>query len=375
MFFLRSRLAEGNVMQRLSLVWISVLCLSLSAAAQQGDAGATPKLQTHPSLPTSQEEDRTIKFDVVVTDKAGASVPGLQQQDFTVLDNKRPANILSFQAERGAALTPDAETQIVLILDEVNTVYQRVTFERDEVKQFLGQNGGKLAHPVTLVFFSDLGTQIQAVPSSDGNQLIAALDKHRNALRTITRSTGFYGAEDRLKLSLTMLTELAENEQTKPGRKMVIWISPGWPLFSGPNINLSSKQMQAIFNSLVQYSTLMGRARMTLYSVDPLGLADSGGLRTTYYQEFLKGVTGPNQAQMANLSLQVLATRSGGKVLFGNNSIVDGIERCIADLDAFYTLSIAAAPADHANEYHGLEVKVGTRGLTARTRAAYYAQP
>jgi hypothetical protein len=45
--------------------------------------------------------DGKIHLDVVVTPKSGAPVNGLQQQDFTILDNKVPQTILAFQAVRG----------------------------------------------------------------------------------------------------------------------------------------------------------------------------------------------------------------------------------------------------------------------------------
>jgi VWFA-related protein len=226
-----------------------------------------------------------------------------------------------------------------------------------------------------MVYFSDDGTQIQDKPSSDGNGLIADFDQHETGLRSIRRSTGVYGAEERLQLSLKTLSELAAHEATKPGRKLVIWISPGWPILSGPRIELSSKEQQRIFSSVVNTSTALRQARITLYSVDPLGLADAAGLRTTYYEEFLKGLAKPNDAQIGNLALQVLATHSGGLAIYGSNSVVDGIDRCVADASAFYVLTIEAKPADRANEYHGLDVKVGVAGLTARTRTGYYAQP
>lgn len=365
-----------------SRAWMFLFCLSLPVFAQQSTPEAaapavspTPAKTVLPGLVPREIANGKIKLDVVVTDHSGKPVSGLQQQDFTILDNKQASPILSFKAENGAALTVDAVTEIIMVIDQVNTAYERVTYERDEVKKFFAQNGGKLEHPVSLVFFSDLGTQIQSVPTRDGNALIASLDKNENSLRTIRRSTGFYGAEDRLQLSLNTLTALATSEQAKPGRKMVIWISPGWPLLSGPRIDLSSREAQGIFNSVVHLSTALRQARITLYSVDPLGLADSGGLRTSYYKEFLKGLTGPNQSQIGNLGLQVLATQSGGKVLYGNNSIVSGVESCVRDLDAFYVLTVNAATADRGNEYHGLLVKVGTPGLEARTRTGYYAQP
>jgi VWFA-related protein len=315
--------------------------------------------------------DQRIDLDVVVTDKSGKVIPGLQQQDFRIFDNKRPSNILSFQALNGTS----APVEIILVIDQVNTAFDRVAFERDEIKRFLSRNGGRLAYPVSLVFFSDDGTQIQNGSSQDGNALAASIDQNQNSLRTVRRSAGFYGAGERLQLSLKTLSSLTTVEGTKPGRKMIIWISPGWPLLSGPNVELGPNDARGIFSSIVSISTALRQAGITLYSVDPLGLADAGGTRTTFYEEFLKGVTGPNRVDLGDLALQVIATQSGGLVTYGSNSIVGGLDRCIADLSAYYVLTMEAAPADKANEYHELQIKVATPGLTARTRTGYYAQP
>ena len=87
-----------------------------------------------------------------------------------------------------------------------------------------------------------------------------------------------------------MLTSLVDYESKQPGRKLVIWFSPGWPLLSGPNIEHTHKDEEGFFNSIVAASNEMRRANITLYSIDPLGLADAGGVRISYYEEFLKGV-------------------------------------------------------------------------------------
>jgi VWFA-related protein len=364
---------EG-VMRTLSWAWLLLLCLPFSALAQQDAPVASPQLQSGEAKPASNPA-RQIRLDVVVTDKSKKVVSGLQQQDFTVLDSKQPATVLSFQAESVAAKTPDSAVEIVLVVDEVNTTFQRVAYVRAEVKKFLLQNEGKLAHPVSLAFFSDSGTQIQTIPALDGNALSAAFDQHETALRSITRGSGFYGAEDRTRLSLDALEEIAAKEATRPGRKLVLWVSPGWPLLSGPRSDLSQKQEQGVFNSAVRISAALREARVTLYSIDPLGTADAGGLRTSYYQEFVKGLRKPGDAQIGDLALQVIATQSGGLVFYGNNDIANWINRCVADADAFYILTIPAAPADRANDYHDIEVKTATPGLTVRTRTGYYAQP
>jgi VWFA-related protein len=316
---------------------------------------------------------RQMTLDVVVTDKSGKPVPGLQQQDFTLLDNKQPQQILSFAAVQGAKADPPVE--VILLLDEVNTSFTSVSFERQQIEKFLKHDGGELPRPFSLVVFTDKGTSIGNAATQDGNALAAAVNENQPALRSITRSQGFYGADDRVGLSLSTLEQLATYEATRPGRKLVIWISPGWPLLTGPRIELSSKDQQRIFSNIVAMSDNLRRARMTIYSIDPLGTADAGGLRTFYYEEYIKGVKKPSQVQMADLALQVLATQTGGRVLNSNNDVAAEIEKCVEDASGFYVLTFEGLKGDGANEYHALEIKLDKPGLKALTRTGYYAQP
>ena len=323
----------------------------------------------------AQTADRNITLDVVVSDKAGKPVSGLQEQEFTLLDNKQPQKILSFRAIEGVTATPDPPVEVILLTDEVNTSFQNVARERYQIEKFLGQNGGQLAWPVSLVFFSDSGTKMGTAATRDGKTLIAALNANQNVLRTSRRSQGFYGADDRLQLSLRALQQLTEYERTRPGRKLLVWISPGWAYLSGPNVQLSSKDQQGIFNTVVGLANGLRQARITLFSVDPLGTADAVGVRTTYYESFLKGVKKADKVQIGNLSLQVLADQSGGLVLNGSNDAAGEIAKCVADASAYYELAFAGLPGDGPNEYHALEVKVDKPGLKTRTHYGYYAQP
>jgi hypothetical protein len=50
--------------------------------------------------------DRHIVLDMVVTDKSGKPVAGLQQQDFTLLDNKQPRKIDYLRPSKEARLRP-----------------------------------------------------------------------------------------------------------------------------------------------------------------------------------------------------------------------------------------------------------------------------
>jgi VWFA-related protein len=367
-----------NVSCRTGVFFLCLLWSSTAAFAQP--PGNSPPVTGEVQAAPSPDAANRLMLDVVVTDKSGKPVGGLEQRDFTVLDNGHPQEILSFQAAGSGTVSSNVQStdpaaRIILLVDEVNTNFDRVAYERDQIKRFLLQNEGKLAYPLSLAFFSDAGTQIQDGASRDGNALLAIFEKHETALRTNRRSEGFYGAVDRFQLSLSTLNSLVAKVGGQPGRKIVVWISPGWPILSGPNVQLDAKMLQSLFSSIVSISTALRNARMTIYSIDPLGLADAAGLRATFYEEFLKPVTAAKRSQAGNLALQVIALQSGGLALRASNDITGQIDHCLADVTSYYTLTVDKAPTDQPNAFHAVTVKIATPGLTARTRVGYYAQP
>jgi VWFA-related protein len=358
-----------NVLSRAGTFLLCVSSFALQVSAQQPTGPA--------SLPAAKTP---LTLDVVVTDHAGKAVKGLTEKDFTVLTNGHPQDILSFQASGGGVATTNVQSagppvRTILLVDEVNTNFSRVAYEREQIKIFLLQNGGVLDRPVSMAFFSDKGTEIQNNPSRDGNALLASFDQHETGLRSISRSQGFYGAVEKFQLSLTTLQSLTAKEAQLPGRKIVIWISPGWPLLSGPRVELGAKDEARLFASIVAVSNALREARMTVYSVNPEGAEAAGGAQNFYYKEFLKPVTSAKTVVPANLALQVLAVQTGGLALTASNDIAGQIRQCVADADTFYTLTVDPTAADRPNEFHAIEVKVATPGLTARTRNGYYAQP
>ncbi|HTZ47548.1 MAG TPA: VWA domain-containing protein [Verrucomicrobiae bacterium] len=363
------------------LLFPFLLLLVFAASAQDSSAPpASPPQALAPAKPAPPAapvgSDRQITLDVQVTDKSGAPVLGLRQEDFALLDDGQPQTLTAFQAVN--ARTPSTNNppvEVILLVDNVNVGPQAVAYERNEVKQYLLRNGGELEQPLSLIFFNDTNTQLQNAPSQDGKALAALYDKYETGLRFINRSQGFYGAEDRLDLSLQALSSIASYAQPRPGRKLVVWISPGWPLLSGPNVQLSKRDQQGIFNSIVSLSAGLRLAGITLYAIDPLGLTDAGGSWISYYKEFLKGVPSPSRAQIGNLGLQVLAVQTGGEAFNSSNDLAGYIGKCVRDANSYYVLSFNAPPADKPNEYHSLVVKVDKPGVTARTRTGYYAQP
>jgi VWFA-related protein len=320
--------------------------------------------------PGQKSGPRPVTLDVVVTDKAGKPVSGLLEQDFTVLDNKRPQKLSSFRAVEGAAA--DLPVKLILVIDQINDSFVNVSKEREQVAQFLRANGGKLPLPTSLVFISDTGTPTETVASLDGNAVAARLAKDRNSQRA-SQAEMENAAYERLTMSMHVLEQLVQAEAGRPGRKLVVWISPGWSLLSSQDVNLTDKVRQQVFHYMVEFSTNLRLTGMTLYNVDPLRTADSS--TSFLYREFLKGANSSKQVQYGNVALQVIATQSGGQVLSTSNDLVAEIAKCVADAQAFYVLEFPGVSADAATEYHAIDVKLDKPGLAARTNFGYYALP
>jgi VWFA-related protein len=336
-----------------------VLISVLSAAA----------LSAQQNVPPTGASSSRINLDVVVTAKSGPPVANLQQQDFTLFDNKTLQPITSFQA-RDSSHDP---IHVIILIDAVNSTYQNIAWDREEIGKFLRANGGHLSQPTSLALFTDGGTQVEKGFLTDGNELATALDNFAIGLRNVRRSSQWQ-ASDRFQLSMNALNELAEHEGSLPGRKMIFWVSPGWPLLSGPGVHLDGKQQNQLFSKIVGLSTQLRQNRITLYSIDPLGASEGVG-RNFYYRDFLKGVSKPGQVSVGDLSLQVLATQTGGLALTSSNDIVAQLQMCYADTEAYYELSFDPVPGDRRDDYHSLIVQVAKPGLTARTRTGYYSQP
>ncbi|MDE3187873.1 MAG: VWA domain-containing protein, partial [Acidobacteriota bacterium] len=181
---------------------------------------------------------------------------------------------------------------------------------------------------------------------------------------------------ERLQLSLKQLGTIAVNEGRKPGRKQLIWIGPGWPMLeSAANDYYSERDQRLYFRSIVDLSTWLREARMTLYSVQPADMNADTPRRDFVYQTYLKGVRSAREADTGNLALKVLVTQTGGLILGPDNDLAGQLNRCVADANAFYTISFDPPKAAYADEYQALKLTVNRPGLTVRTNASYYNQP
>jgi VWFA-related protein len=343
--------------------------------AQQPGSGDPVLTHRPPPKPKSLVIPKgRIELDVMVDDATGKTVPGLQPWDFKILDNGQPRKVMSFRAFNHAEVMPDPPVEVLLVIDMVNLPFQHVAFTRQEIERFLKENDGHLKQPVTLLLLTDAGLRVQPRPSVDGNALLSVVQQIKGGVRSIDSAMGGEGLVERFERCAHQMAAIAENEAVKPGRKLLIWVGPGWPMLIRPELGYYSKRdQQRNFDGIVELSTRLREARMVVYSVAPnIGADTTFNIR---YRDYLKPAKSPRESDPGDLSLKVLATQTGGKILGPSNDIVSQIDKCIEDANDFYRISFDPPVAEHDDEYHDLKVMVNKPDVTVRTNSGFYNEP
>jgi len=353
------------------------LCAQMSASSARHAAEAANQLSQRP-VGVPDDGDGLIQINVAVANKSGEPVAGLEQKDFTLLDNNRPQKILSYHAFDGNSVKSELPVEVVLLIDTVGVSPKLASEQRQGVEGFLRQNGGHLAQPTSLFRLSDTGLWMLGQPSNDGNALAAeVLDPNKPLL--IRGAREGMSADPPSLVALKALGAVAILERQKPGRKSLIWIGSRSGTGSARRFD-GAMDGQHLFDAIVWFSTLLREAQITLYSVSE-GKADSG---TLHDGSSLEGVRSSRQANFRSLDRNVLALQSGGRVLgYGDDSpnqtaissLIAQIENCVEEARGFYTMSFDPEVAAHASEYHELKVLVAKPGLEVRTNSGYYDQP
>jgi VWFA-related protein len=332
-----------------------------------------------------------IHLDVAATDREGKPFSGLAAKDFTLLDNGVPQKIVSFATSNEATDENERLTEVVLVLDEVNLSPVQFELVKDESIKYLRQNGGHLAQPASIYWFTTFGLYASAQPTTDGNALaddVAHNRSHRVLWQLppyrdlhVTPEAERYRQWDR---ALQTLYCIAIERRNKPGRKVLVWMGFGWPprgpLERGdkaPSMGSWQISSSTPFTSLVELSTRIREARMVISQVtawaDPV-------VSNFDYTHYLSGVRTPSDLKKPedappHFALPVLAIQSGGLVLDASHGTMRGIEHCVEDASAFYTVSFDPPHAAQPDEYHNLKLQIGAIGFSARTNTGYYNQP
>ena len=335
----------------------------LSPAAQPS---AAPQLSQPGSTQPTAPSSRAMHLSLTLTGDASTN---LQNGSIRVLDNGAPLPTEGLQPMQSGS----APTHVLLVIDDVNARLTTIAYERDQLKKFFTRNEGHLSVPIGIAIMTDTKTEVQQGFSQNGIAENDALQNYKIGLHEIRRDSQ-YGGFDRTDIGVKTLLQLVAYAATIPGHKLILFVSPGWPLLSGPSIELTAKEQSGIFNTVVKLQNALLRSNTTISMVNPFGPAENL-VRSDYYQSFLKGVKKTGDVDIADLSLQVIAVHSGGTVQQGTSDIGNMVDRAVADLNHGYTLTFQPAATEDRVTYHRLQVEGNPPGVAVRTPDEYYEAP
>ena len=298
-----------------AFVFIVAVGTALAGTSSQQDVTAPPVLSVHTDL---------VTLPVTVVDPDGGFVTGLRQENFIVYDNGEPRHIEFFASD-------DLPVTVGLVIDCSASMQTKRTEITAAVTAFAA-----MSHPLDEFFtvnFNEhvwLGLPPPLAFTQDADQLRAALARAPTA-----GMTALHDGVDR---------GLAHLRNGTHDRRALIVVSDG-----GDNASLRT------VDDVVEEARVSGAP---IYSV---------------------AVFDRNDHTARPRLLKTLARETGGRVFTPQDTadVMVAFAQIAREIRAGYTIGFVAAETA-ATSFRVLRVVVDTgtrRGLTARTRAGYYAGP
>src|SRR5215510_14799872 len=176
-------------------VQLTALVMVVTAAAVVLGADQAPPSQPQSQTPTFKLRVDYVEVDVVVTDREGALVNDLKQQDFQVSEDGKSQSISAFthvnipieRADRplysNVALEPDVKTNetpfdgrvYVMVIDDLHTRFGRSQRVKLAARQFIERRLG--ANDLMAVVHTAGSTDFNQEFTSSKRLLLAAVDK------------------------------------------------------------------------------------------------------------------------------------------------------------------------------------------------------
>ncbi len=353
-----------------------------------------------------------VLVNVTVRDKDGNFVRNLKQEDFTVLEDNKPQNVLSFDLENtdavpatdvaqvkvlGSSATPAIQIQnaqqtsaafkdrrLVVLFFDLSSMQPEET-ERASTSALTYVD--KQMMPADLVAIVSLGNSLKVDQdfTADRNKLNRVLqgftsgngqgfeEGSTGATEGTGDTGGAFSADDtefnifntdrRLEALRTIAKQLERIDQ----KKSLIYFSSGVTRTGIEN----QSQLRAATNAAV-------RANMAIYTMDGLQAVVPGG---EAQGASLRGVSAYSGQSMANAfdsnfssqeTLVTLAGDTGGRAYLDSNDFSKVFKGVQADTSTYYMLGYHSANAARDGRYRHITVKLNQPGLKLEYRKGYY---
>ncbi len=305
--------------------WIVPFALAATLAAQV-EKPAPPSTQ-----PPIEKDANRIVLDVTrvnmlftVSDKKGRFVTDLNRNDFQVIENKKPQNILEFTAET------DLPLRLAILIDTSNSIRDRFRFQQEAATDFVRSVVQRDRDKAIVVSF-DSSAELVADLTDDLSKLENAIQELRPGGGTALYDAIFYACRDKLMLDQPLY---------KFRRAMVI-LSDG-----DDNVSRYTRD---------QALEMAQKADVVIYTISTnITRIETDGDKVLKY----------------------LASETGGEAFFPfkASDLSQSFENIANELRHQYNLFYRPDPLVTDGKYHTVTLKVrGRKDLIVRCRKGYYA--
>ena len=386
--------------------------------------------------PTFRSGTTLIEFTVVALDRNGNPVTDLRKEEITIAEHGKPRDVAFFRFEGGGEtvkpepLPPGVFTNrseytagpprniTAILLDALNTLPSDQKTVREQVSRYLRE-----IEPGARIAVYGLGRELSVIHdfTDDVESLRARMEESLKkfpiqvspdvldlecfaaAFGALSpddggcgRKVGFFlqqpetaasaesiyyqaAAARRRDLTLASLQALGNQLAGIPGRKSLVWIGGGVPIYSVTGVqrigdaNHGFKSYEEQIRRTAQRLASQG---VVIYPVDSRAMARAGGQpkpqtdrRGPANMDIMANVVTNYQPESTN---DVLAEVTGGRVVRLTNDLSKGLKLAASDQLGAYTVAFYSA-GEPDNKWHGIEVRARRRDVKLSYRQGYLA--
>ena len=364
-------------------VALTCLLAALPAAAQESPL---------PDLFSDVIDVRVVNVEVVVTDREGNRVRGLQPGDFELRVDRSPVPIDYFtEIDEGRALASTDDrignvpsvaadgpvgTSYLVFIDDLFAIKQR----RDRVLKRLGEDLARLGPADRVAVVAHDGRELTLITDWTGDRAdieAALLEARERKPYGLLYMYGM-GSErgDKTRRSVMAAAGAVRSFAKAPGRKVMLLLIEGWATVSDTwsfrsayAAASSGATLDRLYSPLVNAANLVG---YSLYPIDLPGLQGPPGPPIAGFAGAIGGYAtwGAMPERRFHDVLQFLAHETGGLPMI-NSFSRKALAETAEDTRSYYWLGFEP-PRNEDDRLHNLEVRLPRhRGLRVRTREHY----
>jgi len=316
---------------------------------------------------------------VVVHDADGNPVGNLGQADFRLLDNGKEQTIAQFELKSPASETSTpAQTavpahSIALLFDDLDTPLSFLTYARDAADQFLK---AYLQPSDRAALITTSGTNMVDFTSD--------LKRLHDALFKIVPNE--HGGDPRLqsRRSLQILDQLIVRLSQAPGRRSIIFVSPGF-MSASQQAHVDGIIARAL-RSQVEISTLNPKGLETpLRETPEISPPSAGPVDTKSARQGPPPETPPSPDFVDSLDpdllippeavLREVAMATGGVYFHDNNDLKAGFHQLFGTAAPYYIVAFHPTDLKLDGRFHTLRISLtgNHAGFRLQARSGYFA--